>query len=51
MSTEFIPSVFSISRQDQERVITIKATASKNTNGTLIKQEFDSKAKNYKLPT
>ncbi|MDR3150076.1 MAG: hypothetical protein LBU14_00035 [Candidatus Peribacteria bacterium] len=51
MSTKFIPSVFSISRQDQERVITITSAASKNTNGTLIKQEFDSKTKDYKLPT
>lgn len=47
---EFKSSVFSITRVDGERVVTISATARKWTNGALLKAEFDKKMTNYKLP-
>lgn len=47
---EFKASVFSITRVDQERVVTISATAKKWFTWPEIKAEFDSKMKNYKLP-
>jgi hydrophobic/amphiphilic exporter-1 (mainly G- bacteria), HAE1 family len=46
----FKSSVFSISRSDQERVVTISATADAWTTWAEIKKEFDEKMKNYKLP-
>lgn len=51
VSQEFKPSVFSITRVDTERVVTISATAKKWTNGALLKADFDKKMVNYKLPT
>lgn len=51
MDTKFDPSVFSISRVDQERVITISASADNTTNWTLIQKEFDQKITSYKIPT
>jgi multidrug efflux pump subunit AcrB len=51
MKTDFKASVFSISREDQERVINITASANSSTNGLKIQQEFDKKMANYKLPT
>ncbi len=51
VSQEFKPSVFSITRVDGERVVTVSATAKKGTNGALLKAEFDQKMVKYKLPT
>lgn len=51
VSQEFKPSVFSITRVDWERVVTVSATAKKWTNWALLKAEFDKKMANYKLPT
>lgn len=48
---DFKSSVFSISRVDQERVVTISATADNSTNWTEIQTKFDEKNKNYKLPS
>ncbi|MDR0772282.1 MAG: hypothetical protein LBF15_04575 [Candidatus Peribacteria bacterium] len=50
MVADFKASVFSISREDQERVITISATAGTATNGIKIQKEFDTKMASYKLP-
>lgn len=51
VTQEFKASVFSISRVDQERVVTISATADSSTNWTQIQAEFDKKMVNYKLPS
>lgn len=51
MDIRFDSSVFSISRVDQERVISVSASADNTTNGTLIQKEFDKKITNYSLPT
>lgn len=51
MNTDFKASVFSISRENQERVVTISATAWHSTNALKIQSEFDKKIANYKLPT
>lgn len=48
---DFKSSVFSITRIDQERVVTIYATAKNWTTWAQIKSEFDAKMKNYKLPS
>lgn len=47
---DFKASVFSISRVDGERVVTISATAKNGTTGAQIKAEFDKKMTDYKLP-
>ncbi len=51
MKQDFKPTVFSITREDQQRVVTISATASNMTNWAEIKRLFDEKMKNYKLPS
>lgn len=48
---QFKPSVFSISRVDSERVVTISASAKKWFNWQSIQAEFDKEMKNYKLPS
>lgn len=48
---EFKPSVFSITRKNQKRVLTVTASADKTTTATLIKKEFDAKIQNYSLPS
>ncbi len=50
VSQEFKPSVFSITRVDGERVVTVTAGAKKWFNGQQIQMQFDEKMKNYKLP-
>ena len=47
------PSVDTISRIDQKRVIAISASANATTNGTQLLNDFNAaiKAKNYKLPS
>lgn len=47
---KFKPSVFSISRENQKRIVTVSAWARKGTTWAQIKSEFDKKMKNYKLP-
>ncbi|MBW7954746.1 efflux RND transporter permease subunit [Candidatus Gracilibacteria bacterium] len=51
VSQNFKSSIFSISRVDGERVVTISAGAKAGFNGTTIQASFDKKMKNYKLPT
>lgn len=51
VTQEFKASVFSITRVDQERVVTISATAKKWFTWPQIQTEFDNKMKNYKLPS
>jgi len=50
VSQDFKPSVFSITREDQQRVVTVSATAKQWFNGQQIQTQFDEKMKNYKLP-
>ncbi len=50
MEIDLKKSVFSITRDDGKRVLTISASAAKNTTGTAIKTEFDKKMKAYTLP-
>ncbi len=51
VSQNFKSSIFSISRVDWERVVTISAWAKAWFNWTSIQANFDKKMKNYKLPT
>gem|GEM_PF-3079296 len=48
---DFKASVFSIKRVDQERVVSINASADQSTNATLLKADFDKKMTNYQLPS
>jgi multidrug efflux pump subunit AcrB len=48
---KFKASVFSITRIDQMRIVSVSATRAKTTNSTLLKKAFDEKMKNYKLPS
>lgn len=50
MNIDLKKSVFSITRFNQKRVLTISAWADKSTNWTNIKKEFDKKMLGYKLP-
>lgn len=47
---DFKPSVFSISRKDQQRVVTVSATAANWYTSASLKADFDKLNKNYKLP-
>jgi len=47
---DFRASVFSISRLDQKRVVTITAAAASWYTWKQLKAEFDKKMKNYKMP-
>ncbi|MDD4151136.1 MAG: efflux RND transporter permease subunit [Candidatus Gracilibacteria bacterium] len=48
---KFKASVFSITRIDQERIVTVSASAGKQTTGAQILADFNLKTKNYKLPS
>ncbi|MDD5198148.1 MAG: efflux RND transporter permease subunit [Candidatus Gracilibacteria bacterium] len=50
MKTEFEPSVFSISRIDQKRVISVTASAANGATAKSLLAEFTAKNKGYKLP-
>ncbi len=51
IATEFHPSVFSISRIDQKRVVTVSAAAANGVTGKQIFMAFGEKNKNYVLPS
>lgn len=51
VTQDFKPSVFSITRIDQERIVTVSASAAKGTTGAEMKKVFDEKMKNYTLPS
>lgn len=50
LKTEFEPSVFSISRIDQKRVISVTASAANGATAKSLLAEFTTKNKGYKLP-
>jgi hypothetical protein len=52
MNNTLKPSVDTITRIDQKRIIDITASAAPTTNGTQLLNDFNAaiKAKNYKLP-
>lgn len=50
LKSEFEPSVFSISRIDQKRVISVTASAAKGASAQSLLAGFTEKTKNYKLP-
>lgn len=50
ITQEFQPSVFSITRVDGERVVTITAGAKSGYSGQQIQMEFDAKMVDYVLP-
>jgi multidrug efflux pump subunit AcrB len=51
ITNKLSPSVFSIERYNQKRILTVSASATKQTNSTLIKNAFDEKMKSYKIPS
>lgn len=52
MKNTLKPSVDTITRIDQKRIIAIQAAANSTTNGTQLLKDFNAaiKAKNFKLP-
>jgi len=50
LKTEFEPSVFSISRIDQKRVISVTASAAGGATATSLLAGFTEKTKDYKIP-
>lgn len=51
LSTEFVPSVFSISRIDQKRVISITASAANGATAKSLLTAFTEKNRDYRLPS
>lgn len=51
VSSQFIPSVFSIDRIDQKRIISVTAAADKSTTGGAILIAFNKAMENYQLPS
>ena len=50
LKMEMEPSVFSISRTDQKRIISVNATATNGVTAQSLLAEFSEKTKNYTLP-
>ncbi|MDD5377468.1 MAG: efflux RND transporter permease subunit [Candidatus Gracilibacteria bacterium] len=50
LKTEFEPSVFSISRIDQKRVISVTASAAAGATAKTLLADFTAKTKDYKIP-